>query len=548
MNKNRIFVIAEYTSIIIFMAFLAIVMKYHEPWFDEAQSWLIARDSSFLDMIWNVLRYEGHPPLWYIVLYLPAHLGIPYEIGLKSINFIFITLTVILIVKKSPFPLVIRLLLPFTYFIFYQYGVISRSYSLFAFVLFLVALNFPSRNQTPFKFAILLGLLCGVLIHGILIAFGIVIAWLIELFVSYKKTTSSFNIKVFKRVFRNPIFYSLSLLAFVNLIYLSILWPKPDRFTLMQKTEFDLFKFLFNAIIDPLNGVVFNVIYNTSTSVNLNIILTFVGCLILTVAFFMWIHKKGMLLYISIPYLLILSFMSLIYFARHHTGIYTLFFMFSLWITLNSNPIFKENILLSNLYNSFIIILDKRKSIRYLLKSSLYLAIIIQIFWSVSASISDIKLSYCSSRDIASFIKEYHLENYKILNCTALNYKDERYYETDPTSLPYFESNLFYTLNKDDINKCFISHKSSDINNYAIRNIISANKPDVIIDTIVNEKSTVSDFLDMNNYITVKVFYSNYIWKNLLGYSTQIAYVSKELYEKRPDIHPILIIDFDNEN
>jgi hypothetical protein len=112
MNKSKKLVFAESITIIVFMTFLAIIMKYHEPWFDEAQSWLIARDSSFFDMIWNVLRYEGHPPLWYIVLYIPSHLGIPYEIGLKSVNFIFITLTVILLVKKSPFPTVVRLSLP----------------------------------------------------------------------------------------------------------------------------------------------------------------------------------------------------------------------------------------------------------------------------------------------------------------------------------------------------------------------------------------------------------------------------------------------------
>ncbi|HOV25956.1 MAG TPA: hypothetical protein PK566_06320 [Pseudobacteroides sp.] len=547
MNKSKKLVFAESITIIVFMTFLAIIMKYHEPWFDEAQSWLIARDSSFFDMIWNVLRYEGHPPLWYIVLYIPSHLGIPYEIGLKSVNFIFITLTVILLVKKSPFPTVVRLSLPFTYFIFYQYGVISRSYSLFAFILFLVALNFPSRNQKPFKFAILLGMLCGVLIHGILIAFGIVIAWLIEIFISYKKSDSKLNKDLLKKIFRSPIFYSLSLLAFINIIYLLILWPKPDRFTLLQKTEFDLFKFLFNAIIDPLNGIVFNSIYNSSTILSINIILTFLACLILTVAFFIWIQKKGILLYILIPYTLILSFMSLIYFARHHTGIYTLFFIFSLWITLNSNPIFKKNIWLSNLYNSFIIILDRRKSFKYLLKTSIYLVITIQIYWSVCASLSDIDLSYCTSRDIASFIKEYRLENYNILNCTALNHQNERYYETDPTSLPYFEKNIFYTLNNGEISKCFITHKKSEINSYTIRNIISVNKPDILIDTIVDKKSTVSDFLDLDDYITVKVFYSNYIWKDLLGYSMQIAYVSKELYEKHPDIHPILIIENESE-
>ena len=42
----------------------------HEPWEDELQALLIARDShSLADWYWN-FRYEGHPPLWHLVLKL----------------------------------------------------------------------------------------------------------------------------------------------------------------------------------------------------------------------------------------------------------------------------------------------------------------------------------------------------------------------------------------------------------------------------------------------------------------------------------------------
>lgn len=39
---------------------VALIFK-HEPWFDEAQSWLLARDANFFDLITKYLRYEGSP-------------------------------------------------------------------------------------------------------------------------------------------------------------------------------------------------------------------------------------------------------------------------------------------------------------------------------------------------------------------------------------------------------------------------------------------------------------------------------------------------------
>jgi hypothetical protein len=39
-------------------------------WLDELQAWLIARDSSSVIDLFKNLKYEGHPGLWHICLYL----------------------------------------------------------------------------------------------------------------------------------------------------------------------------------------------------------------------------------------------------------------------------------------------------------------------------------------------------------------------------------------------------------------------------------------------------------------------------------------------
>ena len=52
---------------IIYLLGVIFVDTHHEPWFDEAQAWLIARDNSFLEII-KVLHSEGHPFNWYYIV------------------------------------------------------------------------------------------------------------------------------------------------------------------------------------------------------------------------------------------------------------------------------------------------------------------------------------------------------------------------------------------------------------------------------------------------------------------------------------------------
>lgn len=81
-------------------------------------------------MILERPHYEGHPPLWWMMLAAPAKLGIPYEIGLKSINLACATLMIWLLEFKTKLPEPFKVILPFSYFLCYQYGVTSRPYAL----------------------------------------------------------------------------------------------------------------------------------------------------------------------------------------------------------------------------------------------------------------------------------------------------------------------------------------------------------------------------------------------------------------------------------
>ena len=69
------------------------VSFFHEPWFDEAQSWQIAKCASIKDILFEVPHYEAHPPLWHLLLSLFAKIGVPYELGLSLASGIAVILS-----------------------------------------------------------------------------------------------------------------------------------------------------------------------------------------------------------------------------------------------------------------------------------------------------------------------------------------------------------------------------------------------------------------------------------------------------------------------
>jgi hypothetical protein len=158
---------------------VALTVPRHEPWADEAQSWLLARDASLAQLWGHLLHYEGTPGLWQTLLHALIRLGLPYS-AYGFVSALLALGSVVLLLRYAPLPLFIRLLLPFTYFLCYQYAVIARSYSLIAPLLFAIAAIYPYAPRKPFLTTTLLCLLAGVSVHGFLISLCIWITLLLR--------------------------------------------------------------------------------------------------------------------------------------------------------------------------------------------------------------------------------------------------------------------------------------------------------------------------------------------------------------------------------
>src|SRR4051794_3357568 len=124
--------------VVIYSAIVAGAARAHEPWADEAQSWLIARDASLFEIWTKLVRLEGSPGLWHSLLHSLIALGLPYS-GLNYVSGVLGLSAALVVFFFSPFPLAIRALLPFTYFLCFQYAVVARNYSLAPVLLFSAA-------------------------------------------------------------------------------------------------------------------------------------------------------------------------------------------------------------------------------------------------------------------------------------------------------------------------------------------------------------------------------------------------------------------------
>lgn len=167
--------------VVAFVAYVALIAACefrHEPWRDEADPWLLARDAS-VSTFFHRMGLSGTPGLWHLMLVPLARLGLPY--GSQAVLHVAIAACVAAIVLwKSPFPLLMRIALVFSYYFAYEYAVVVRSYALSSLLLFSLAATYKQRYERPVMWGILVALLANTNTHSLMIAAVIGLAYVIE--------------------------------------------------------------------------------------------------------------------------------------------------------------------------------------------------------------------------------------------------------------------------------------------------------------------------------------------------------------------------------
>ena len=150
-----------------FFIVVAIGIFHHEMWYDEFEAWTIARDSNSLHELFKNREYVGHPILWYLCLYIinrfthnPLAMQIFHLFVASGCIYVFLWF--------SPFNKIQKALFCFGYFPLYEYGIVSRNYSLGVLFVFVFCACFPSRYRNYIPLAIALALLSLTNIYGLI--------------------------------------------------------------------------------------------------------------------------------------------------------------------------------------------------------------------------------------------------------------------------------------------------------------------------------------------------------------------------------------------
>lgn len=418
----------EKIVLVVFAILLIIAQLFHEPWFDEAQAWQIARSASYKDMILTLPHYEGHPPFWHLLLSIPAKLGAPYELSLKTISFIPAFLSALLLLFRSPFPLIIRCTLPFTYFFFYQYAVLSRPYGFLVLGFLLLACIFEQRDEKPVLFVAVLAYICMWSAYGIIIAGGIALAWFVDIVRDKKLIT-------LKKTLALSVLFVFAMFLIANII------PSTGVEGMKEKSNAgvgvtNVLCIMFASVSECLftdNFSGHQSIDNEARSIadiGLPIILGMLGVYSLLV---MSAAKK--LKYFLIPYIFFTVFATVVYLYTHHIGILFAFVVFYAWIILADD---EED----RLYKLFF-----KRRIKYLSTAGTILVMFMMsssLIWTVSSVCLDIKYEYYYARDLAAFMIDHGLAHAKIFTPWNSVLDEEGNVKQEVNMAKYFVSVLPY--------------------------------------------------------------------------------------------------------
>ncbi len=442
----------------VFVAYVVLVGTvawHHEPWFDEAQAWLIARDSGLTEMLWERLRYEGTPGLWHLMLFVPAKLGFPYA-TLTFVSVLLAAATVYLFLRYSPFPWYIKLAFPFGFFTVYQYAVVARSYTLMALLLTALAALFRRRNDHPVLFFTLLALLANANAHGFIIAGFLAAYHLWHLWLGRSGIAA--------KCFRRHVLGAL-VLALIAAVVVVLVWPPEDLGFPAGEVRLDNTRLVFDAF----------------TPYQL------LSALVLA-ASAVWFAKQRTLLLWGGPTLVLLWLFVFHWANQWHQGAIYYYWVFCVWVSWDEGRSARAAPEAAWHAGAF----------RYV-KTALAVVLAFHVYWGAVCSVQDVRYAYSGSREAYAYFvqrslgrREIHAQGFSTVSL-----------------LPYFAKNIFDNYHRKQNPSYLLWAKGSPL--LQTRSAVCAEAPEYLL---VGIKYDDDPGLHHPGYRLVRQFEGRMFWKD----------------------------------
>lgn len=362
---------------------------HHQPWRDEAHVWLVARDASPAQII-KLAPYEGTPVLWDFMLVPFAKSGFPYFT--EAVLHLFLAVTAVtLFVFFAKTGRLTKVLFVFSYYMAYEYAVIARNYVHTAVFLFAIAALYRNRFSKPIWYGLLVFLLFQSNSLSFMGAFALTVLFGAEM-IRGRKITG-------QRITAVAVMAVGAGLSYMQLV------PPPDS---VLHTHLGDFFQIFVALKESFFGSL-NAFFTLNSLILIVLSTVTIGAVILVLVIFLWIARK----HISLLFILIAELGWLFYIFvfkygystyRHH-GFILLFFIFILWLYNDAKSVqkdknpgrikSKEELILINMVN---------------------LLLLVSCAYNLFMYYRSYQYNFSGSKDMASFIRNNHLEKSVIVS------------------------------------------------------------------------------------------------------------------------------------
>ncbi|AFY78132.1 hypothetical protein Ple7327_2878 [Pleurocapsa sp. PCC 7327] len=497
-KKNNNLFVLWLTSLFFFFGLVGILN--HAMWRDELNVWLITRDSISLVELFQNIKYEGHPSLWYICLYIISQFT-DNPVAMQIFHLLIATTTIYIFAKYSPFTQFQKILFSFGYFPFYEYLLISRNYAIGVLFIFLFCALFPSKEIGYIFLSAILALMANTNAYCLLISVALGLTLIVD-YITIKKSDRNFTIQASNII--------ASILIFVWGIIVSLLTIIPPADSNLQGglnrwvLQFDLHR-LTQAISRIWNGYIIVLISGDSQRLSLfcfSLVTLFIVAFVSTI-----LIRKPLILFFYITSTLIILFFNYIKFlgVPRHYGHHYIILLASLWLAgyyppsnLLTKKIKKISLDLQKRTINWMQFVRKRKKI--------FIAIVLytQLAGGLVAFSRDLQVPYSAGRETANYIKSHSLDQMFIVGSRDVNmapisgYLNRKIYYPERQRLGSFT--LFNSQRK-DVDPSIVLEQVSQLvreNNPEILLILNydleKSRDDIIVSPIASfTKSLVSD-------------------------------------------------------
>jgi hypothetical protein len=204
-----------------------VLATHHELWRDEVRPLQIVSGSSTPFALYGQLHNEGHPLLWYVILWFAtAKAALPWM--LKPAAIAVAAAAAFVFLRHAPFASSSKTLFLFGLFPLWEMAVMCRNYGI-SFLLFAcVCIAWRERWNRPLPLAVALALLANTNVHSLIMVGALSVALLLELLV-YRRWRG-WGRRTLRELAAGVVLIAAGVL-------LSVLVMRPDDSTLVMKTQ-----------------------------------------------------------------------------------------------------------------------------------------------------------------------------------------------------------------------------------------------------------------------------------------------------------------------